>query len=223
MNLLRPDRFLGRTRRGSAIHQRAGLLHALIIEHKRASPFLEHALDAALLHRIVADPQPSPPCPRPCMVQPVLIANRALSDTLRAVATEGALRAWRDVAAVTGCGRPGLAAEADVVAEGVLAVVADDSGEAVECPGHCVGRRRWRDGTLDGDRGWGRGDGGRRLSGKLTGGCVWREIKDLGEDNAAVVLGGVAAVVHGAVEMKGEHGRGLVDVSTTDQGSKTRD
>ena len=51
------------------------------------------------------------------------------------------------------------------------------------------------------------------MEGELTGGCVGRQVEDLGEDDLAVVLRRVAAVMHGAVEVKGEHRRGLIGVS----------
>ena len=145
MRLLGPDGLLRRTNRSGVVHQRPRLLNTFVIEHERTRALLQHALDPALLHRVVADPQPSAPRPRPRVILPVLVADRSLRQALRAVAPKGALRAWRGVAAVAGGGGPGLAAEADVVAEGVLAVVADDGGEAVERAGHCVGRRCRRD------------------------------------------------------------------------------
>ena len=40
-------------------------------------------------------------------------------------------------------------------------------------------------------------------------GGVGCEVEDLGEDDVAVVFGGVVAVVHGTVEMESKYRRGL--------------
>ena len=182
-------------------------MHALVVEHERALALLQHALDPALLHRVVADPQPPPPRPRRRRrARAVLVVpDGPERGAARAVAPERAREARRREAALARGRRARLAPEADVVPERVLAVVADDGGEAVERARHGVRRRRGRDRALDGHGwGWGR-DWGGRLGGQLTRSGVGCEVKDLGEDDVAVIFGGVMAIVDGAVEVEGEH------------------
>ncbi|PIL37495.1 hypothetical protein GSI_01189 [Ganoderma sinense ZZ0214-1] len=108
MRILRLDGLLRRAGRSSVVHRRPRLLHPFVIQHERARALLQHALDPALLHRVVADPEPAAPRPRPSRILPVLVTDGTLAYTPCAVAPDGALRAWRGIAAVAGSWRPGL-------------------------------------------------------------------------------------------------------------------
>ena len=92
--------------------------------------------------------------------------------------------------------RTWLAAETDVVSEGVLTVVTYNRREAVERTRHGVRRGSRSYGALNRDGRRRRRDGSGWLRGELTGCSVWREVENLWERHSTVVFRSIMAVVH---------------------------
>jgi hypothetical protein len=138
------------------VHSKPRLGHTLIVQHERAGVLVKHRLDAAFPARLVADAKPPAtglvrrlvfPCGLDGLDALLIVPERI--DELWGFETLGTCRYG-----------PWFAAVADVVPEGMLAIVADDGGEAVEGAGVGVGCWRWGSGAGVGWWGSGDGDGG---------------------------------------------------------------